>query len=225
LSTITSTMAGSAAIVLVIVLNVIGLAREGLNIAGHALCLGVPPVRDGSLKGLAVAAFALIVASVVGTYAIQLFNWVRFGMFFGGFNTNPFAVLGGSGVVVAVGGLAGLAGIAGFLVFLFFMRGVCLAVRQPGLAQTIQSYLIAVGITFGISVLLSIIMFVIVGTAFFTALGGGMTRGAANAFGASMFVAMGLGCLLALVGLALFIWYIVILHQVRAAIDTYLRRH
>jgi hypothetical protein len=39
-----------------------------------------------------------------------------------------------------------------------------------------------------------------------------------------MLALVGLFCVLGLVALGLFVWYIVILHQVRGAVDNHLRR-
>jgi hypothetical protein len=223
-----------------VVVFLLQLVAKGLQIAGHGFCIMVPPKRSSAIKGLAIATFALSIAGIALGLLGNVISWVTGPGFaasgMGG--PNPFAglVAMGSGftITLALALLSFLCSIAWFVVFCLFLRSIALVVRNLGLANTIKTFMISVGAYIGGTFAFIMVVAFAVGLAFFSSLGGGMggggmgggmgPRGGAG-FGMGILV---LTCFFYLavlgVGLALFIWYIVILHQVRGAIDRHIRR-
>jgi hypothetical protein len=188
------------------------------------------PAKPGSLiKGLAIATFALAIASTVGGYGSNVVQWISIGFTAASAGTNPFAGLGGLGlaVILSIGGI--IAAFAGFFTFAFFLRSTAYHVKDKSLYKQITIFLISSGILIGIMLLIWLLMIVFMGMAFtgmFSAASGNSagseTAGAIGA-GAGMGVCLFSG--LAIVGaLGLGIWFIVILFQIRGTIDRYLRR-
>jgi len=130
------------------------------------------------------------------------------------------------GIVAIVGGLCAL---AGWFCFMFLLRGIALAFGKHGLAKTVVTYVItAVSLVAG-GFLLGCIAVMVFGLAMFNMAanagpGGPNPQAMGNAGMMGGFLAIALGCIAALVLLAMFIWYIVILFQVRGVVDSYLRR-
>jgi hypothetical protein len=219
---------GFGVIALMALVFVIGLASNVLRLAGHGFCMAVPPKRGSAIKGLAVATFALAVGQIVCSYLGNVVSWVSGAGFAGtGIRVNPALGLGGSGAAIGLALLGMAAGIASYIVFLFFLRSVAFAVRQPDLARTIRTFLIAVASALGATIVAYGLMIALVGAAVVSSFGGGgraPNQAAAGALGGVMILFMVFGCVFVVAGLGLFVWYIVILHQVRGAIDRYLRR-
>jgi hypothetical protein len=155
-------------------------------------------------------------------------SWTS-GFGFGRLGASPFSLGGGGGAGMSAAGLGSLLTIAAFVVFLFFLRSVALAVRARSLANTIKTYLIAAAISIGVGILLSGIAMAVAGAALFSMIGRGgpptAGGGAVAGTAAGAVLAMvAVACIMVPVVLGMFIWYIVILFQVRGAIDRHLRQ-
>jgi hypothetical protein len=218
---------GAGFIILMGITGLLMLAEQGLRVAGEGFCMGVvPPRRATYLRGLAIATFALGAAGVLTWY--------------GGFCTgygNLFLTYGGYSNVGALGvsalGLSGTIWLAEKYCLLFFLRGTAVSMRREALGRQIVYFMIAAP-----SVLVLFAM-----SAFVLACAGGMavvssgsnmfgaqsqsqanaaaanTAGMAGAWAIAMLTCWGIGFL---VWLGLFIWYVVILHQVRSAVSSWL---
>jgi hypothetical protein len=213
---------GIGMILLVALGGLIFLCEAALKLTGMGFMLAVPPGKSGSgLKGLAIAAFALVAAGVAFNLLGDLLLWIDIGASIFASPAGLFYVTHPIGIVGA------LCALAGFIVFMLFLRAIAQSVRQKGLAQTIVTYMISVAIFAGVCILFWIIL-LIAGAATFASIMSAPTPGAAQT-AASTGAALGvLSCaffgLMGVGWLCLFIWYIVLLHQVRGAVDTYIRR-
>jgi hypothetical protein len=212
------TSAGNGLMALMVLGTVINFVALGLRVTGHAFGLAVPQKPNNPVRGLAIAAFILTAA-----FAALSVLQVLIGLIAGADSTmggfSPSALVG-SGIT---GILAGLVQLAALIVFLFYLRALCRAVRKEGLAKTVTSYIITVGVFALVCGVVVGIMFLMMGVAFDMGTSGN-ARGAASAAQGAGFMVIGFTCLGFVVFLGLFVWYVVILHQVRGAVDTYIRR-
>ncbi|HVS39570.1 MAG TPA: hypothetical protein VMS17_28695 [Gemmataceae bacterium] len=200
-------------ITLGIVLVIGLLAYAALRITGLGFCMGVPVTRKTQgLKPLALATFCLGIAGV-------LLPTMFFGADF------AFAQTSVTGCAMLTGRvISGLVGLAEFICFFLFLRGVALALRKETLAQNLLIYMIAVPILvaamFGSAILVPLIFGAFaVSTVTSSPSPSAAAGAAANTIGA-MFIGM-IVCsgLFIIIGIGLFVWYLMLLYQVRAAID------
>lgn len=209
----------------------LNLAEQGLRVAGEGFCMGVVPTRRATyLRGLAIATFCC------GAAGVLLF----YGGYCGGYGFNIAAFSGyGSGypgywgVGPSVLGLSGMIFLAERYCFLFFLRGTAISMRQEALARQIVYWMIAAPCIVALFVVSAFILMCAGGMAVFssaTSTVGATSQSQANAAAANtagmamgwmvaMFTCWGVGFL---VGLALFIWYLVILFQSRSAVSGWL---
>lgn len=217
--------AGAGVIIVMVIALLIGLASQALSVVGRVFCLNVPPGRGGGLKNLAIASLGLYAGALVFQYLGNIISWAQLGFGAGG---SPFASIGSGIAGMSVGGIGALLAIAGIIVFMLFLRAVALAVKARQVANGIKTWLITMAISTGVGILLMIVGFAIAGAAMFSALGGGggspPSSGAAAGLAGGALLMGAVGCILGVMALALFIWYVIILFQVRGAIDRYLRR-
>jgi predicted Zn finger-like uncharacterized protein len=198
----------------------LGFASTCLRITGHVFCLSVPSKRGSGLKGLAIATLATSIAHIVLSLLDTFASIVSVGM--AGFS--PFGVGSMTGLHMMLILAAGVCSLAWFVVFLLFLRGVAKAVKQSSLAGSIVSYMISVGVYIGVFILFAGIVIAVAGLGALSMASSGSARAGASAGMAIVIMVLAFECFALLAGLALFIWYIVILHQVRGAVDEYLRR-
>jgi hypothetical protein len=205
---------------------VVGLITDGLRGAGHGLCLVSPARRGSMIKGLAIATFALFMLHALGQYGGQVASWVTIGFIGGGFN--PLAFLSSAAGVIMILSLVGFfANLASYITFPFYLRSVAYNVKDHGLYKQLTTFIVCECILMGLSVLIGLLAVGIVGAAVFGAIGSGTQRGAqtgAAAAGAAMCGFMIYGILAGLAALALLIWFIVLLFQVRSSVDRHVRR-
>jgi hypothetical protein len=204
---------GVIAIVLVLVFIVGGLTALIADFIGLVNCCAAPDKNMANT--LARAALWMAIASLVMPFITCLVEFAIFG-------TALFAFQGGSteGGVVAVGVgtviswllniVTVLLNVGSFFTFLFFLRAVAVSVRSPGLAQSI----VALIITAGVVVLMGMGTW---GIAFLFNLGAHATG--SQGPGASLVPA--LGCCDMFLGVGSWVWYVVTLFLVRAAITRY----
>ena len=231
-------MAGAIGLLAIVVLYLLGLlASMVLRIAGHVFCLSAP--KKHSARTLAITALALV-GSSAALYLLTFF----IGMIEGGLQglqaSSPFGAggastgVGAGGALTRVGnivsGLAGLLNLAGFIVFCFFLRAVALAVRAADLARSIVWFVITFISCVVVGFLGLVVMLLLVWDKFagsFSSARRLQNTWQVPAGGSNTEPVMVLGCFIIIVGIALlaiFIWHIVILFQVRAAITRRIER-
>lgn len=222
----TAVTLGTGMMIFAGLLMLLGFAVEVLGVGGKGFCMAVPPVRGTGTRALAIATFCCA-ATAFGLNMIgTLITLVSYGMAM----TNPMAFLSlGLGVNPVISVLAFLAALAGGILWIFFLRSVCVAVRNNELARTLVVFLISAAVYVVVAIGLGCILLLIVGASMASLFGGvasgrtsvGSARAAANISGALL---IGFWCVIGLVGLGLYIWYLVLLHQVRAVVDRAARR-
>jgi hypothetical protein len=207
----------------------LALAQLASRLTGLGFCMAVAPTRKTqTLKGLAIAVFCLAVANLILPTASSGLTFAL------GRN--------GGGCIGFVGhGLWGGLSLAEIICFLLFLRGVAAVMKKDNLAQNIVCYMIALPI-YWLTLVVLPFLFICGGAA--TILGSGAAAGAnapngpnsmpaasgavGNMAGAGAAVLIGgITCVgvEVLIGLALFIWYITLLYQVRGAVDGWLDRN
>jgi predicted Zn finger-like uncharacterized protein len=198
--------------------GLLSLAATALYLTGQGFCMAVPKKPGFATKNLAITAFSLS-AAWVALYILGLGT----GMLGGAANTDALQ-MGGS-CFQWVGYACAL---AGHIVFLFFLRSACLAIRDQAMAKSVVTLLIAEAVAVGANILAGILscgllMFGAVATV--SAASKGNNPGAGlGAMGAAMILLIIVWILMLLVGVAIFIWYILVVQKVRASVDRYLRR-
>jgi hypothetical protein len=212
---------GVGLLVLYGLVGLLMLTEQGLRVAGEGFCMGVVPTRRATyLRGLAIATFALGAAGVLTWYGGFCLGYGQLFLTLGSGYNNVGAV-GFSALA-----LSGALYWGEFYCRLFFLRGTAVSMRKDDLARQIVYYMIAVPIAF----VLFFIMWglLICGTwfgMFQAASSSSASSAAGNASGTLMAAGVGMivcGGLAFLVTLGLFIWYVVILHQVRGAVSGWL---
>jgi hypothetical protein len=208
--------AGAGAVVLGLFVQLAYMAHLGLRVTGFGMGMAVPPKRNSAVRGLAIASFIVgasqaglvlvIVIIIMATNAADLA---------GAFGFGELSRSGGTGALML---LEFLVWAASAILFLFYLRSLCLVVRKDGLASTITTFMISVG---GVGLVMFLIWIFIIGVASM-----GVRSGHVSPSGGGGFAIIGCG----LLGLgfaaciALFVWYIVILHQVKGAVISYIRK-
>lgn len=202
--------------------GLVGLVCFGLSIAGQIYCLSAPD-RYGARTlartslGLFVGAIVFIILGVILIVAGMAGSAANFG-------SNPARMLQGfimsAGIGLLIIALGYIALIAQNVVFLLFMRATALGVEAKGLAQSI-GYLLGV---FGALVVTVIGMVAVVFSLASGAAASRTGREAEDFMAGGGAMMLGCACLLVILALTYFIWYIVTMVQIRGAIDTFLRR-
>jgi hypothetical protein len=194
--------------------GLVALGSEALAVAGYVFCLSVPAQRGA--RGLAIATLALggtalllqlvsFVLSVATGEAAAAAAVARTGP------GRVFEMLGGGLTLVKL------------FVFLFFLRAVATLLRADGVARSVRGLTILSAIALAGAFLLILVAIVgVVGLAATAAAGPEkINPAAAGGFAVALLVC---GCPELLLGLGAFVWYIVVLAQVRGAISGYLDR-
>jgi hypothetical protein len=222
--------AGIGFAVMGIIGGVLSAANAVLKVYAHYLGMGVPDRAGGRLRTVAVCTFGLFalwaLLSVCGSI-LTLVTGVG-----GAFSMNPFASFGGAFATIPlmIGAIVGLLGnlcyLAAFVCFIVYLRGVALAVRRKDVANNAKYFLIILVVMVGLGVLLTAVA---VGALGFAAVSGSSPSGRVGttattaAIGGGLIVAA-LGCLGVIGYIGMFIWYLVLLFQVRSAVLPYAGR-
>ena len=198
----------------------LSLAATGCSMTGEGFCMGIASTKKTqALKVLAIVVFCLACANLLIPMAS-----------FGG---GALLARDGGGCLIFAGDLLwGLLWLAEIICFLLFLRGVAVVMKRDTLAQNVVFYMIGLGVyALFIPVAWVVMIFAFFGSMFsaissVNANNPGAAAGNVAGTGAAMFVG-GLACfgVVLLVGLALFVWYIVLLYQVRSAVDGWLDRN
>jgi hypothetical protein len=208
----------SGVIVFVIVLAAMGLAETVLRLVGYGMCMSVPPKRGTSTKGLAIGAFSC----AAGGAAVNLLSSVLSGFTNAGAMGAASAAVGmGSGVF---GILSGILALVGFFLFLFALRGMAFQLRDKALARSLMSNIIAWFVYIGVSFTLVPLAFCLGMAAIFgVASQSGTPASAATGIGVGMIFMVVLGALVFLVGIGLYVWYILLVQRLRRLVTDSLR--
>jgi len=219
-------LAGATVGVIVLGLLVIvgSLAILALKITGHYFCLPSPDAYGA--RPLAIVTLVLALTQGACTLLQWLISLIVLGS--AGFEAvaNPMAFGAASNALsTVIGWINALAGLGLFFVFLFYLRALALATGNTSLARNIVTYVIVVLVGPFVLILVSCIgMFVMAAGAAAAqgkaGGGGGNPVGAMAAMGATGIVCMGIW---AVAFLGLFIWWIMILVQTRAAVGARVR--
>jgi hypothetical protein len=198
------------------------MAWMGVNLFGHYKCMSVPDKSGTGLRSLAVTTFGLVAAwavlSVIGNIVMTVIGVTASPL-------NPMAAIGGGLAGMSVGFLGMLCSFAGFITFMLFLRNVAVAVRRKNLAKSLMTYLwTSIGCAVGGFLLIGAAI-AVMGVALFSAASsnGPPSAGAATGAAAGGLAILGLGCLSAVVFLGLFVWYIILLFQVKGAVNAFAR--
>jgi len=200
-------------------LGLMALAYVATTTTGLGFCMGIAPTRKAAgLKGLAIAAFSCAIAYLL----IPLFT-------IGG---GALMYRSGGGCVAIPGyGLWGIVFLAECICFMLFLRGVAVVMKKEGLAQNVLFSMIGNIVFAVVAPIVPIVLAFALGAAMFSSIASGPRNvsGAAGNFagtGAAFAIGGGLCMILMfLIGLGLFIWYMVLVHQVRSAVSAWLDRN
>jgi hypothetical protein len=199
------------------------MAVVGLDITGLAFCMGAPPNKRYPVRGLGMTAFILSASFGAVSLLHHVIYLVSLSDAITTYSVNPFAAIGSlqSLNMAAVLELLGyVIHLAAFITFLFFLRAACQAVKKDKLGTTIVTYMLVVGGVVFLAVVVSVLIVALAGAVAFSSTS---IRGAQGAASLGILL-IGFWCLLGLAFLGLFIWYIVLLFQVKGVVDYYIRR-
>lgn len=192
--------------ILGVLVGMMGFASVILWFVGMGMCLQTPASRRDSTKGLGIAAFACACGAL-------------------------FLYLCGFGMQMArvqVGGMAGLIvgplGLATFVLWVLFLRGVASRLRDPTLAGSLMTYLITVIIASGVSMVLSVVGFFIIGMSALAGARGNNPQGAMAGAGVGLPLMMVLWGVIALGSIGLHVWLIYLMKAVCDTIDRHVAR-
>jgi hypothetical protein len=216
----------TAGVVIMGILAIVGsLVALGLKITGHYFCLPSPEAYGA--RALAMTTLILAVVQVGCTFVQWIITIITLGAAGLGNVGNPMAFGAASNVLATIVNWIGiLAGIGLFFVFLFYLRSLALATGNTGLARSVVTFMIVVLVGPVVLVLLSCIGGFVMAAAGAAAAAPGKGGGPANpGAGLAAMGAMGIVCVgiwvLALLGI--FIWWIMLLVQTRAAVGNQVR--
>jgi hypothetical protein len=193
---------GLGVILVAILLGLLALASTVLKLVGYGICLQVPASRNNSAKGLIIAAFSCACASLF----LSFMGW------------------GFSGATHISGGLSALVSLTGFILWMLFLRSVAIHLRGSDVARRIVACLIAWGCYGGAAFLLLVILIIAGAMAFAGAVSSGSAAGAVRTGTAFMIFAILMYALIGLAWLALYVWSVLLVVQVRGLVDRHLSR-
>jgi hypothetical protein len=210
----------------------VSLAWWGLYVGGNCLFLFVPDKPGTGIRGLGIASCAVAISAVglelLGTMAS--IAEIGSAAFTSGFR-------GGSAMGSMLTVLGWLVIVLGYVpVSIFFLRAIALAMKRKQLARLLVMWLIWAGILIGVFIVLTIVMCgigLMVGAQMASVPGNYMSGSTASgnaAFGSAVggmavlfYLACAMYLLFALAWLAMTVWYVVLVFQVRNAVDYRLR--
>jgi hypothetical protein len=198
------------------ILGFLLLIETGLRLTGYGLCMQAPDER-GSSRGLAVAAFSCAAGSLV-------LNLVGAGMsgFGGGVGAGPAVLLAGGGNVF--GHISALLALGGYLCWLIFLRSVALQLRGRDVAGRIIAFIITSVVSAVVVFVLFVLMAIVGAVSVVGAAGARSASGAFTAMGAFLIFTVFMGGVMVFGSLALYVWYVLLVTQVRNLVDARLAR-
>lgn len=218
--TMTAVLVGGCLMAAILVLLV--LAFIACRLTGLGYCMGIASTRKTqTLKTLAIAVFCMACASVV----LPMFQYGAAVL---------FSRMGEAGGCISLmgNGLGVILALAEFVCFMLFLRGVAAVMKREDVAQHIIYNMIALIVYCVNLVIVPIVLGLVMGVALFSSIAASnphntsATAGNVAGTGVAMLVG-GLVCVGVelLVGIGLFVWYMVLLYQVRSAVDGWLNRN
>jgi hypothetical protein len=200
---------GVGVIIFFILLGLFWFAAAILQLVGQGICMMVPNRRGNALRGLAIAAFGCACGAILMTILGGVLVQARVG------RASQGTQLGANALTLA-----------SFICWILFLRLVALECRVPDLAGRLVVYLISNFVGGFLAVILVIIAACAGGAMLASQVSSSNpsasnTLGALGAFGIIMAIVVGL---IGLAWLGLFIWYTLLLQQVRGAITRHLDR-
>lgn len=188
-------------------------AKWVMQTIGHVFFLWIPDRTGAGRRPLAIASLSLWAAQLILTIGswmlICLGNGLRNQASGGlGLGANCFSLI------------SMLCDLAWFFVFMFFLRSIALAMRNDGLARTLVIFMIVVPV-FAVLAVVGFIGVVCLGglTAAGLASNANSAGGGAAIGTGWMILVFGVMILIFVIWLALWIWYVVLLHQVRGSVS------
>ncbi len=188
-----------------------------MEITGHILFLWIPNYPGTGRRPLAITQLSLMVAICLLPFISCSFYCLGVGAAAG--TRNSGLMLGGALAYECGFFITFLCSIAWFFVHMFFLRSIARAMGNDGLARTLVIYMIA----YPTYLVLSFVSLLVVGclggiaAASFASSSSSASSGGAT-MGGWVVLLMAVYLLILLVSLALWIWYVVILHQARGSI-------
>jgi len=183
------------------------LVTTVLQGTGHGFCMTIPPKEGSPRKAMAIATFSCFCAIIV-FYLLSC-----------GVNLGLRGRAAGIGAVLAF--LPLLIAIGYFICYGIFLRGVALDMREPGLAQQVLYFMIAVPVIMVLSIIMGVLMVVVMGAATFGAASSSTGQGAAANMGGAVIFMAGCGLLFLCIAIGMVVWYILLVHQLRKAVKNY----
>lgn len=199
-----------------------------MNMLGHRKIIAIPDRKGITSRTLARTTLILVSISTVFSLISNIAAiFVNQAMFSG--DGNP-QMQNGNGLLWLVsipGLLSACCWLGSYFTFLLVLRNICLAFSRKDLASTVMGFLITSVCIALVTLVMTGIILAVVGLAFFNGFGGlrpGIQPNPINPQAAAgmVFGVLGLMCFLALIGLVcfgMFIWYIILLFQVRGVLD------
>lgn len=182
------------------------VAATILQLVGHGFCMWVAPRQNSGVKGLAITVFVLAVTAVVLSILTQMASFVA------AFHRNPlmWALTGGTFRLPVY-----LLDAVAFLLFLLFLRSIAAVLGKKALARNVVIFLAS----WGGFLASAVVLFFILLTAVLDRRGGIGDQVIWSVVGPfALYVLVILGT----IGLALYVWFLVVLHQTRSALGSYL---
>ncbi len=204
---------GGGIIIFFCIVGLLGLAELIVRLIGWGMCMQVPSGRGSPARGLCIAAFCCACGAVLLGVTSGFISGASSGI-----AGNPMAFMGASN---AVGWIGNVLALAAFILWIFFLRAVCLELRNSAVAGKVLTFFIAELVFAVLSTLLVVVMLVVIGAAMFGAVqrGGGL-----GAVGGGLIAFMIMIGLIVLVYVALYVWYVLIVQDVRGVVERHLAR-
>lgn len=216
-------------ILLVLLAGALGFVSKALEITGMVFGLFVP-ARHGA-KGLAIAALVLSVGALLmncGGSSVSGFSSAGSSPSYnsggGAGGSGPPSSGGGGGAGSAISLLSTVLTAANWIVFLLYLRAVALCLHEEGLAASVLYLLIASIIGGVIMAGLIVLLIVLAVGAILSMFNPNSGAAAATLEGVGIVAIIAIAAI-ALLMIGLYIWYVMTLFQVRAAITSHLGRN
>ncbi|HEV3117170.1 MAG TPA: MJ0042-type zinc finger domain-containing protein [Gemmataceae bacterium] len=202
--------------VAVVGLNVlVQIVAEVLTLIGYVFCMNAP--QKYNARTLAVTTVVLAGANLAFTLLALLFAFTS------GLGLAGMRGLGFSGGAAIMNMIAAACNLGKYFTFLLFLIAVARCIRVRSLEKSTRNLTILSAVGIAGTLVWFILTVVVVGATAAGAVAGG-AGGAGAAMGGGLMAIAACGCIMLVVGLAIFVWYIVVLAQTRAALSNYLAR-
>ncbi len=182
------------------ILGVASFAGVALILTGMGLCLQAPSERGHPTWGMALAAFICAAAPIVLASVV--------------------AFAAGFGLFIVNGAINGFVTLAALILWCLFLKNLCEQVRDTPTGAKAMTWMVVVLIAGGVEVVLMAIAIATAGAAAFGAIAGGNQVGA-QLGGIFMMIVM---FVILATNVALSIWHIMLLGQVRQTIEAAARK-